>query len=440
MTSQLILAIGNGVVLASDSAATMRNYSYETNEKIVPLSEPHQLAVVGAGFSHFYRLPLDVVVRQWDRSLGGERLSSVEEYRDRFLSWLALSLDELASPEERDIRALDFFSSPGEYLHWLSKQLKQIVEQAEQAEQAERPEGAGEEELPVLIETRILGFLREQNQELMKDPGSHVVSAATAEGQVISAELVEAIFERLWNWAGDDRLGLCSVIENNFDWLPRSEEIEQEIQTAIKLQIEKNRKNRAFPLGGAGILLSFAGYGSDDLLPEISSVQLGGALGDHVWSSDVPCNHSLDKPVFCRVHSQAQDAQIIQFLTGLGLPGQFGWQVVERTRHQVYAAWDKFDYSGRTRERLSRAYEDVVGALIEESSRWGTEENLRQAMSVLANMPLGELTNVARSLVDLEKMKKTVMAERPTVGGPIVVATITLHEGFQWVTPNEPAT
>jgi hypothetical protein len=144
--------------------------------------------------------------------------------------------------------------------------------------------------------------------------------------------------------------------------------------------------------------------------------------------------------VFCRVHSQAQDAQITQFLTGLGLPGQFGWQVVERTRRQVHAAWDKFDYSGRTRERLSRAYDDVVGALREESDRWGTEGNLRQAMVVLANMPLGELTNVARSLVDLEKMKKTVMAERPTVGGPIVVATITLHEGFQWATPHQPTT
>ena len=433
MTSQLILANGNGVVLASDSASTLHNYSYETNEKIVPLSEPHQLAVVGAGFSHFYRLPLNVVVRQWDRSLGGERLSSVEEYRDRFLSWLALGLDELASPEERDIRALDFFSPEDGYLRWLSEQLKQILEQAE------RPEGAGEEELPVLIETRVLGFLREKNQEAMKDPGSHVISATTAESQVISAELVEGIFERLWNWVGDDRLGLCSVIEKTFDWLPRSEEIEQEIQTAIKLRIEKKRK-KAFPLGRSGILLSFAGYGSDDLLPEISSVQLGGALGDHVWSNDVPCNHSLDKPVFCRVHSQAQDAQITQFLTGLGLPGQFGWQVVERTRHQVHAAWDKFDYSGRTRERLSRAYEDVVGALIEESSRWGTEENLRRAMGVLANMPLGELTNVARSLVDLEKMKKTVMAERPTVGGPIVVATITLHEGFQWATPHQPTT
>jgi hypothetical protein len=55
-------------------------------------------------------------------------------------------------------------------------------------------------------------------------------------------------------------------------------------------------------------------------------------------------------------------------------------------------------------------------------------------------MPLGELTNVARSLVDLEKMKKTVMVERPTVGGPIVVATITLHEGFQWATPHQPTT
>jgi hypothetical protein len=37
-------------------------------------------------------------------------------------------------------------------------------------------------------------------------------------------------------------------------------------------------------------------------------------------------------------------------------------------------------------------------------------------------------------------MKKTVMADFPNVGGPIMVATITLHEGFQWATPSEPAT
>jgi len=58
----------------------------------------------------------------------------------------------------------------------------------------------------------------------------------------------------------------------------------------------------------------------------------------------------------------------------------------------------------------------------------------------LANMPLDELANTARSLVDLQKMKKAVMADFPSVGGRIMVATITLHEGFQWVTPNEPAT
>tara|TARA_B100002003_G_C14116667_1_gene537080 strand:+ start:477 stop:1769 length:1293 start_codon:yes stop_codon:yes gene_type:complete len=430
MTAQLIFANGNGVALASDSAATLRDYAYETNEKIVPLSEPHQLAVVGAGFGHFYKLPIEVMVRQWGRSLGDERLSSVEEYRDRFLSWIALSLDELASPEERDIRALDFFSPKYGYLLRLSEQLNQILEQAE------RPEGA-EEELPGLIETRVLGFLREQNQGAMNVPGSHVISAAKAESQMISAELVEGIFERLWNWVGDDRLGLCSVVEKNLGWLPRSEEIEQEIQTAIKLCIEKST---AFPLGGSGILLSFAGYGSDDLLPEISSVRLGGALGDHVWFRDVPCTYSRDKRLFCRVHSQAQDDQIMQFLTGLGLPDQIGWNLMEHSRHKVHAAWDKLDYSQRTRERMSRAYDDAVGSLIEEAMKWGREESLGKAMVAFANMPLDELANVARSLIDLQKMKKTVMADFPNVGGPIMVATITLHEGFQWATPSEPAT
>ena len=430
MTAQLIFANGNGVALASDSALTLRDYAYETNEKIVPLSEPHQLAVVGAGFGHFYRLPLEVVVRQWDRSLGDERLSSVEEYRDRFMSWLAHSLDELASPEQRERRAFEFFSRRDGYLQRLSRRLERKLEQAES------PKGAGDEEPPESIETRVLGLLRERNQELMNLPGSHVISAA-AESQVISAELVEGTFERLWNGAGDDRPVLGSAIEEAFEWLPRSEEIEHEIHTNIKFAIEKSRW---FPIDFSKILLSFAGYGSDDLLPEISSVRLGGALGDHVWFRDVPCTYSRDKGLFCRVHSQAQDDQIMQFLTGLGLPDQIGWNLMEHSRHKVHAAWDKLDYSQRTRERMSRAYDDAVGSLIEEAMKWGREESLGRAMVAFANMPLDELANVARSLIDLQKMKKTVMADFPNVGGPIMVATITLHEGFQWATPSEPAT
>ena len=429
MTSQLILANGSGVALASDSAASLDigRYVYETKEKIVPLSEPHQIAVVGAGLADFYKLPTKVVVRQWDRSLGDERLSSVEEYRDRFMSWLAHSLDELASPEQRERRAFEFFSRRDGYLQQLSRRLERMLEQAE------APKGAGDEEPPELIETRVLGLLRERNQELMNVPGSHVISAA-AESQVISAELVEGTFERLWDGVGDDGPVLSSAIEEAFEWLPRSEEIEHEIHTNIKFAIEKSRW---FPIDFSAILLSFAGYGSDDLLPEISSVDLAGAFGEHVWFRDVPCRHSRDEEFFCRVHSQAQDDQITQFLTGIG---HFGREVVERSRHQVHAEWDKFDYSQRTRERLSHAYDDAIGSLIEEAARFGREVELGRAMKGLATMSLDELANTARSLVDLQKMKKAVMTDFPSVGGRIMVATITLHEGFQWATPSEPAT
>jgi hypothetical protein len=322
---------------------------------------------------------------------------------------------------------LEFFSRRGGYLQRLSRRLEQKLEQTES------PEGAGDEELPELVETRVLGFLRELNQRAKNAPGSHVISAA-AESQVISAELVEGTFERLWNGAGDDRPVLGSAIEEAFEWLPRSEEIEQEIHTNIKFAIEKNPW---FPIDFSKILLSFAGYGSDDLLPEISSVDLAGAFGEHVWFRDVPCRHSRDEEFFCRVHSQAQDDQITQFLTGIG---HFGREVVERSRHQVHAEWDKFDYSQRTRERLSHAYDDAIGSLIEEAARFGREVELGRAMKGLATMSLDELANTARSLVDLQKMKKAVMTDFPDVGGRIMVATITLHEGFQWVTPNEPAT
>ncbi len=74
MTSQLILANGAGIALASDSAVTInRSRTYESAEKICELPDPHRLAVMSSGNGLRDRLPVEVLLKEWIRSLPAEQ-------------------------------------------------------------------------------------------------------------------------------------------------------------------------------------------------------------------------------------------------------------------------------------------------------------------------------------------------------------------------------
>jgi len=428
MTSQLILANGFGVALASDSAVTFGRRTYETSEKVFPLPGPHRLAVVDAGSAFFYHLPIDVVLKKWITSLGDEPAPSVQEYCDQFISWLTHNVDEMVPPERRKRDALDYL----EYFHLKddSEFVRKEVEQAESSGGVLTTTGERRpaEEIFEYIEGRTVRSFRKRNDWHRKHPKSHVISADMVESDEISPELVEQTFEKLSAEVDDAGRSLTDLVEEFFDGLPRSEAIDQEIHRSIKIAIEKSLM---FPSGGP-ILLAFVGYGSNDLLPEIANVHLGGALGSHVWHRPVPVAFRSDDDdrLFYRVHTQAQDTQIMQFLTGFD--EQAGRQILERTGNQVRAAWKERQTSDGSIETYSRVYDEVIGSFIEQTERWTREEHIYRTMATLAGLPLVELADAAQSLVNLQVLKQTIMGRLPTVGGPINVVTITLNEGTQW--------
>ena len=104
-SSQLILANGFGVAIASDSAASYFERTYEDARKIRRLRGQHLLAVMCAGEVNLLGMPVIALVGQWEKSLA-TRLRSVTEYRDSFVAWLERNLDSWSSRSERDMEAL----------------------------------------------------------------------------------------------------------------------------------------------------------------------------------------------------------------------------------------------------------------------------------------------------------------------------------------------
>jgi hypothetical protein len=77
--------------------------------------------------------------------------------------------------------------------------------------------------------------------------------------------------------------------------------------------------------------------------------------------------------------------------------------------------------------------EDWRSVLIDETRNLAWRRSGKLAFETIASLPLSSLANAAKSLVTIQNLAQNIRGELPTVGGKINVATITLSNGFQWV-------
>jgi len=97
----------------------------------------------------------------------------------------------------------------------------------------------------------------------------------------------------------------------------------------------------------------------------------------------------------------------------------------------------KFDGDDEIQRRIDDAVNDVMKDF--ESGMWDTVSNYSEEKYIenlriaIAALPAASLVDVARSLIELQALRKTTTAQADTVGGPIDVGLITPADGFVWV-------
>ncbi len=422
MTAQLILANGYGVAIASDSAVTMGGTrTYETAEKIHPLDDPHRLAVLHCGSVLLLGMPVGVLIDQWKASLGS-RLQSVEGYRDSFLIWLGDNLDSWSSPQSREMAA---FVSLGRRLWNLGRSVREHLQEVDEPD----PDAAA---LRIISETNQMLEPWEINDRRVQDVANEILN--------------------VWSQPGSDgRPSVGDLIDEHFDGLPRSTEIDREINRYIQLSVEGGYE---FPSHNH-TTVTFVGYGQKEMFPAAASVRLFGAVGSHVARYLLP-------PVYAEHHGSscslilplAQRDVIDQVLTGLNTPltAHAAAVTVERlgelhvtpdeVRKQGLAfftglAPGTFGDRPEGQESSAGIVDGVVASVrdemmadLEQASR---DAYLGPAYATVAGMPLTSLAEAAGSLVAVQNLSLEIHGELPTVGGNIDVASITLNRGFDWI-------
>jgi hypothetical protein len=116
-------------------------------------------------------------------------------------------------------------------------------------------------------------------------------------------------------------------------------------------------------------------------------------------------------------------------------------EIIERSHQERYdvlrAIREKFQDDEQMLEKLDNAVEETLSEFetqIPQTADDYSERNyLVQLRRALAALPAASLVEVARSLIELQALRKTTSAQTDTVGGPIDVALITPTDGFVWI-------
>ncbi len=425
MTSQLILANGFGVAVASDSAIYVGGTrTYETSEKIHPLDDPHRLAVLHCGAALYLGMPVGVLIDQWKASLGS-RLQSVEGYRDSFLIWLEDNLDNWSSLQGREF---DAFMSLKRRLWNLARSVREHLQEVDESD----PHAA------------VLRIISETNQMLES-------------WEINDPRVRDVADEILNNWSqpgSDGRPSIGDLLDDLFDGVLRSTEIDREINRYVQLSVEGGYE---FPSENF-TTITFVGYGQKEMFPWAASVRVFGAVGSHVARYLLPAMYAeRHGPSYSLILPLAQRDVIDQVLTGLNTPltSRAADMTVERLGELRVDPDDppegqeprQYFHTGLVLgadsdppegQGSSAGISDGAAALFRDEMmtdliQVSRDAYLGPAQETVAAMPLGSLAEMAGALVSVQNLSQEIHGELPTVGGNIDIGSITLNRGFDWI-------
>lgn len=406
MTAEVAVLNKLAVALAADSAVTIGSGAqakiYNTVNKIFELSDRQPIGVMIYGGLNFMGLPLEVIIKEYRRTLRGEPLfRTVREAAEAFRR----HLETIRFPE---------FDATMNILWILDSRLVDI---AERTQRRILEDASGGRLLPSKFNSALRAEIRAEITRVQALPACLSLNRAT-ERQIDVG--IEAIVEGL--------------IGRHLSRFNPSFDTTRAIRRLLRLVLHRSElsDNRT------GVVI--AGYGADEVCPSLISHEMDGIVAGRLKFLELR-DIDIDRAgIRAEALGFAQDDMIEQFLMGVSRDFQaFSdnlWiTTLERFCDSVLDAAIP-DVPTRDAVKL-HLQQNVTPTLIDrvrDQFDAFKERTARQSVvSMIEHMPKQELSNLAAALVDLTSLKRRVSAVRETVGGEVDVAVISKSEGFVWV-------
>lgn len=396
MTSEVCLMNRLGVVLAADSATTVKYWNGNAEEvryfkganKIFQLCDNQPVGIMIYNAVDALRVPWEVIIKEFRRELGAKSFNTVEGYADEFLAFV--NQDQRLFPAEA--RRAEFEEVLGRAI------LKLFIRYVED-KKAGKADEFRDYMNSVCAEPPI-----EQKEVRFDITG--IPQLRQNFGEFIQAKFIE--------WLTVFTLALDPLTDG---------EIEMLIGAALR-EIRTTSPS-------TGLVL--AGFGDHSVFPEVVHLKSCQFWYDR-FAEDERHRDGTSYEVPALVSGYAQTSMIDTLRMGfsgdiLGSvaddAGKHCSQPVDSVAASLQGALD----DDEKQKLVSATVEKMIDGLFDHAFAQHSVP-LRRVVGVL---PLDEMSTLAETLINLQSLKEKVTKPSETVGGPVDVAAITRAEGLVWV-------
>lgn len=394
MTSQIILGNFEGIVVASDTASTYTRTGAVThdNHKIIDLGPDHKVLISLAASTWQDGQPQSATIRQWRNSLV-EPLVRIEDYAESFYEWHQRAQVNVSREQSSD-------NIVGSLLDH-SAFLRSRVERS----------GALSDEEGDWLEGMEDYAVGETIREIFED-GFEWLSGLPNYASISDGDAVEMLAEY--------EIDLDWIVNREFPGWPLTDEHRQILHRSWPLVISRAQY---MPKGSTD--LHFVGFGAKDTEPGFVEILNRGTIGNRPMQRIAPVRRIgpgenetrfILKPI-------AQDSAIEAFIRGIEI------NMLSSVRHSFDS-----EMTDALIQKFGSLNFDTAWNRVETRIHGLSRENFMQPFyDTLVGATLDRLAQIARTLIELQKIRSETESNVNSVGGEVDVVKITVDRGVEWI-------
>lgn len=379
MTCEIAIFNKIGIAVATDSAVTLTSDKiFNSANKLFALSKHEPVGIMIYGAANINRIPWEILIKEYRNILGNTSFDDLDGYYTDFLKFI-INFDELKKfsvVENVLLKFLDYFI---DLYQKRKKDIKQL-----------------DNEIFCEIYTNLKDKLLQEQDDSM-----------FASVKINEVELIKSIFIKCG----------IEIIETQIN----------QINELFSLHIKKVNK---IPMNVSGIAIM--GYGKNNLYPKLANFETIGMIYDNIKIT-LEKKSQIDNNMESLIAPFAQREMTDLFMSGI--LASHRQSIINKITNYTKILLDVINHN--------IANKSVCDAIKTESSKElskiihqfdsETEKYSGTIVGLVSILNKEELINLAKSLIELQELKKTVSMDSPSVGGPVDIAFISKHDGFIWI-------
>ena len=416
MTAIVGILNKKAAVMAADSALTVQRGDntciYNNTTKIFKLSDKQPVGAMIFSSDSFMGVPLSVLFGIYREKLGNKSFSTLREYVDNFISFLA-------KEPHFDDKELQHRYLRGELGNYYEK-VKLYT--ADGLKNELNPEDGHE-----LTDEERISIKRSWMKKGVQIITDNIEELLAPNSK--SPEFEKYSFKKFLSYAKEDIDGLMELCEE--DGLPSD-------------------MGDDWAKGFYGYLCSqyfyqwtgivFVGYGKDELFPSLISICVSGKVDGrlrYTYSRNDEEHISWDNQSAICPFAQADVMMTV--MKGISPElhekvGELAKETAAQTKDKMLEAMKEAGVDEATIAKIQETnLDDITGKHDEQVQEFIQTEYVNGLVDTVEAFGVEDMADMAESLISITNLQRHITASEESVGGPVDVAVITKADGFVWL-------